>query len=804
MRKKMTSTIAQDIKRGQGRASWVPVLALTPLLGALPAHQTVAQEGGQRVTGLEEIVVTARRRDESLQDVPVTVNVVTTEMLEDMNIRRLEDLDSLVAGLTLNDDPLAANASLRGVRFDAFSSGNNPTVEFYLNDAPAVSSLAMQSMFDIGMVEVLRGPQGTLRGRASPSGSILLTTRRPDLQEFGADIDLTVTNKGGENARAAVNIPIVENVLALRIAGFKEENRLNHVKSIRSGDRAGLESDGWRVSLRYEPVDNFSVNLMHQRLETENNNLAWLESANIKDPSLPDSPIFIKAGDRRSLQRSLSWGVQEMDRTNLEVQWDIAGIQINYSGSLAEQLQDRKDQPDAVGFYSEDYPQVLRELGQEVLGDTDSVTHELRFSGEINDRVSYIFGALYQDFESVNNLRQFTPVFMGGTAPDNFLTAVITPVQATNYTTEKSFFGNITYQFTDATELSLGARYIDYEVETGTFVSGNRIGGLTDDWTTSVYVASLSHRLSDDLMTYVSLGTSWRPGISAIGNTNVARTPREEGFITLGPEESESIELGIKSSWLDNRLRVNAAVFYQDFDDYPYRSPAGVSYVNTDGAGIETVGGFNFVSPLALETYGLELDASWQITERWSLSGTYSWVRGTMDGNIACNDYFPTDGKPDSSSGNPPLTVEQIRAATGGDNLATCAVEMRSHDTPVWSTSLRSEYEFPLVNELSAYVRGQVNIYGDSKGDPTNPRDDLSSYGLLNLYAGVRGPDRQWEVMGYVKNVFDTQRRANWGGSPINTSVRDVIAGNVNIVSDYRSVSLTAPREAGLNVRYNF
>src|SRR5690606_17389777 len=151
-------------------------------------------------------------------------------------------------------------ASMRGVRFDAFASGNNPSVEFYLNDVLMGSNVAMNSMFDIGMIEVLRGPQGTLRGRASPSGSIIMTTKRPDLERFTGDIDITATDEGGENIRGGISIPIIEDMLAVRLAGFVEENRINHARSFRTGERAKMENDGWRVSVRFEPTDSLAIN----------------------------------------------------------------------------------------------------------------------------------------------------------------------------------------------------------------------------------------------------------------------------------------------------------------------------------------------------------------------------------------------------------------------------------------------------------------------------------------------------------------------------------------------------------------
>ena len=152
---------------------------------AAPAPAAAATNAPAAQIG--EVIVQARRRDERLQDVPLVVNAVTNKQLDQLNIRDMKDIAPIVPGLTLtnNANGIGSVATLRGVNFDVNSSGNNGTVEFYLNDEPITSDVVLQSMYDIGQIEVLRGPQGTLRGRASPSGSITVTTQRPDLYSFG-------------------------------------------------------------------------------------------------------------------------------------------------------------------------------------------------------------------------------------------------------------------------------------------------------------------------------------------------------------------------------------------------------------------------------------------------------------------------------------------------------------------------------------------------------------------------------------------------------------------------------------------
>src|SRR4051812_10948496 len=158
---------------------------------APPAAPAAAAPAPEEAT-LGEIVVTARRRTESLQEVPQTVNAVTSESLQKLNIRQFQDVQSVVPGLSLatTSSGFQNSASLRGVSFEV-NTGAQPTVAFYLNDAPVQLSFIFQSLFDIGQVEVLKGPQGTTRGISAPSGAITITTHKPDLSDFGGYVDLT-------------------------------------------------------------------------------------------------------------------------------------------------------------------------------------------------------------------------------------------------------------------------------------------------------------------------------------------------------------------------------------------------------------------------------------------------------------------------------------------------------------------------------------------------------------------------------------------------------------------------------------
>lgn len=793
-----TTPLARAIAKiniGGQAAAMAALLVCNPMSAS--AQDTTLSD--RQMGMLEEVVVTARRKDESIQDVPLTVNVVTAEALDNLNIRKFEDLSAVVAGLSLSEDYIAPSASVRGVRFDTYASGFNPTVEFYLNDAPIVALAAMQAMFDVGQIEVLRGPQGTLRGRASPSGSITITSRRPVLNEFEGYVDATATNQGKENYQAAINIPLIEDKMALRVAGYYEENEGTQVKSLTSGVESKVRGEGWRVSLLMQPTDNLSINLMTQQMTPKRWQVAQLESAFLYDPSLPVSSPILKASDRKGMQDNATYFNQVLERTNAEVQWELDTFQVNYAGSYTEQFVEYEGAEDAGDYWGPNSDERLASFGSDQITTSRGYSHELRLQSTeplFDGLVDWVVGGMYKYDTSPTELTRKTAVFMGG----QLLQLAETPIIRGPESWEKSVFGNLTFYLTDDLELSVGGRHISFESESLMSVSGIILSDTEDQWSHNIYSASLKYQFTDDLMAYVSYGSSWRPGVEAVGNFSLAQTPLERGFIKLDPETSDSFEVGMKSTWLDNRLQLNVAAYYQEFDNYPYRvGGAGVHHVSTDADGTESTKRFNFVAASEVKVHGVEIDSTLEITENWTAGLVFSWSKGELqDATVPCDPY----------GGRVP-SVADIRVASGGDNLATCLANSRTDFAPLWTSTLQSQYNFQL-GALDAYLRGMVTLYGDSQNDPGNPLDDVDSYNIFNLYAGVKDPEGKWEVMFYGKNLANTERVLNRDSSPESVDFTNIsfnpglVRESVNGVTPWRSVSITPPREFGVNVRYNF
>lgn len=766
---------------------------------------------------ISDIIVTARRRDESAQDVPLVINAVTGEDIEKLNLRNFNDVQNLVPGLSLSNvsNGTGGNASLRGVNFDVNASGFNSTVEFYQNDAPIQAGLILQSMYDVGQVEVLRGPQGTLRGRAAPSGSITVTTRKPDLFEVGGYVSATGNDIGTINLNGGLGIPIIEGVAAIRVAGIWDENDGDRVTTINGGiDRRDpyQRTKGGRISARIEPFDALTLEGSYQTMDKVLRTFDQVESFSLTNPAAAQSPVLIRARDRLSILDAPRTVHQNMDVYNWQAQLAFAGQRLIYVGQHYALDLKSFSPADSANFFQN------FEFGQQLETHARATSHEIRQQNEewVLGLFDYVIGFFDNKTSSPSDLVNQTPVvlppFLGG----RIVTVAQTPVARTGKSHEQSFFGNVTVHIGGRTEISGGLRHIDYHNE-GSLDIANRgtIPDPTVDESTIIYTASIKYNLSDDLMVYAATGSSWRPPINVIGDFSVAKSALESSFLNLPPEKSKSYEIGFKSSLFDKRLRLNVTAYHQDYKNYPYRAPTGTYYVNyaaTVTGGVvtvtPTVSQFNFVAAVPVKVNGVEADISFAASDNWDIGAVASYARGKIrDGLIPCTD-LNGDGIPDPVGSAP--TLAALQAAVASNNLSSCRATQRSSFQPPFSVTLQSEYRADLSSVAQAFLRGLFSFQGNSQADPTNAFDDVDSYGLLNLHTGLRDQEGQWELSLFVKNAFNVQKALS-RTSPQTTSYQALTpptfrtTAAVTATSTYVGItSMTPPREFGLSLRYAF
>jgi len=200
-------------------------------------------------TALEEVVVTAQKRAESVQDIPATVNVITGDVLKDFNAFSLLDLEALTAGLQIDSfTGRSGRMTLRGINFNP-NSAAEAAVTTYWNQAIVDSNAIFQQLFDVERIEVLRGPQGTLAGRTSPAGAINIHTARPNLDATEGEVRATFTDNDGINTQLAGSLPLIPGRLAVRVAGVFDESDMDEIVNVLSGDTSATETKAGRLSL---------------------------------------------------------------------------------------------------------------------------------------------------------------------------------------------------------------------------------------------------------------------------------------------------------------------------------------------------------------------------------------------------------------------------------------------------------------------------------------------------------------------------------------------------------------------------
>jgi iron complex outermembrane recepter protein len=831
---------------------------------ATPAAADVVDDTGELAPG-NEIIVSARRRQESVQDVPQTVNVVTSAQIDKLNLRSFTEIASVVPGLTLTPGAsFGSSATLRGVAFSPEASGNNPTVEFYINDAPISSNFVFQSLFDVGQFEVQRGPQGTLRGRASPSGSIVFNTRRPDLDEAGLVVNGTLTDIHAQKLDVAINVPIIKDVLGVRLAGVDDESQgSGRVFTIKQLTQPQFNPDplrhtkSLRASVLFEPTDWITAGFMYQTLNTRSKSYAQVQSLCLVTGAAcapTATQPTIRPFDRLSVEDQGGAFVQQHDVYVANVDVRFAGQQLSYVGAYNKQDFNAFGTTDAGDFFSapafsivarpfanppaafepvcssENRRTKLTPTTGEFYQCTHTIakreSHELRLASQ--ERVAgifdYVIGALYDKnggkgplfgLDATLNLVQETPIVGFGRI---FLVNATPIVRTGGESTEKSVFGNLTAHIGENLELSGGLRHIHYKANPNFLaISGgtpNFIAG--DNENKTVYTASAKYQFTPDMMVYANVGSSFRPGPRAIGNfstgpepTRSGPTARELAFSNLPPETSTSYEVGAKTSFFDRRARLNVALYRQDFKNFVFRGP-GVTYrtFSLQGpAGAQLaqpgVGGFNFVSPVPVRVNGAELEASYQILERWSLGLNASYADGKIrNGTIACND-FDQNGIPDAVGQFPtPANAAALNAVLpAGQNLSLCPnYNSRASFSSKFSANVQSELGFDVTENMGGFVRGLYNFLGKNVNDPNNGFDDVGAFGLLNLYAGLRDSDGGWEISVFGKNILREREVLSTTGVPLSTNVQG-FAGSTRMNGVYVPVSVTAPREFGITAR---
>jgi outer membrane receptor protein involved in Fe transport len=749
---------------------------------------------------LEEVIVTAQKREQTQQDIAATVNVVTGDVIDNFAVFNFSDIEQLTAGISLTTiNSRNSNISMRGITTDP-ESGSDSAVQVYFNDVSVREDVAFTQLYDLARIEVLRGPQGAVQGRTSPAGAIKMITQQPNMSIVEGYIQTSFSDNDGFNGQFASSLPLIENELAIRVSAVYDENNGSDEENLTTGLNSTKRASSGRLSVAWEPTDTFSALLTTQ----------YLDRSTADDPkilvgsdSLGTRPT-LKASDRTALAQTDDFDTLVYKLASLELNWDVLGHQLTSISGKQDSTKPGRLENDRAFYQPElNGPLVVGNLNtfQETNTAVDSFSQEFRLSSVDNDTWDYMVGAFYnkQDtttsFESWNAATIPIPV-IGGTV--NLLAGGSVPVNREDF----AIFTFNTVRLTDNLAMDIGLRYqkvnrfnlTDVDLlEIGQVAVIPALADLVVDGIAATFPISaisdedsrtsstattgsftVRYDLDADISLYSSYSRSFRAGgISIIPDQNVG-VIEAAGQLKYDDETSDAIEFGMKGRFWDGRATANVAIYLQKFDGLISRN-IGLQARTVDGSGsFDIPGGLTYNADATMQ--GIEIDGQVLLSERWSAGGAFSYNESEYDDGAQ---------SPCSSAG------ELLTCDIGGDRIA---------GQPKLSFSLNSEYFIPL-DSVELYVRGLYKYTGDIINSSaisglTNAREKFDSYDTINLFTGVRAENGQWDVSLWAKNLLDEEALL----TEIPSDTYDIAASG----GSYVSPTLIPERTIGLTARYNF
>ncbi len=714
----------------------VVVLTLQPEL-------VVAKEEN---TGIEEIVVTALRRETTLQETPISITALGAKDLENLGADDFLDFVGFVPGLSVRDNgPGQTRPIIRGI----FGPGEAQVGVYFdetpVTGAPGTSNSAGRfspeiKPVDVNRIEVLKGPQGTLYGGGSMGGTLRIIYNQPDSTDFSSKISVEASSveKGGSGFQgsAMVNIPLVEDVLALRLVGYKRDDP-GFIDNVTLGleDINSVETTGARAALRWTPNDNFTASATIYYQDQEVGGGFHI------NPSLGDDDPVTDIGAQEPF----------LDKTklyNITLSNDFGWTNAVYSYSFFDR--------DAEFFFFNDFsgvpfPPLLSRQPQP----SDASTHELRFSSNSESNWDWTIGLFKQDRDSFAESRVTMPDANG-----NEPAGTSNPGDFFFYRTvgasleQQAIFGELSYHFSDKLVGTFGARYFDFE-SSSTVVNITSVTGVPIvpqvaqrtryNETGETIKLHLAYDLNDDILLYAQFAQGFRAGGANQNSSSIVITDPSVGGIpeAFSSDSVDSLELGFHSQWLDGLVTLNGAIYQMDWDDIQVdqRSASGL-FAYLDNAG-------------GAEVKGLELELSANVTADFHITSGISLINAEL-----------TDATPFNRS-NIINGVRSTRSGVSGDELP---------NVPDFTWNIAMEYEWDISDNLKGSASLSANYAAETHSDfhPTlllpdvsnpgqlvdtdvaNPfySDEQGGYAIVDFRVGV-AVENDWSATFFVENITD-------------------------------------------------
>ena len=713
------------------RASFTSLLSAALLLSGTVFGTYASAE----TAVLEEIVVTARKRAESIQDVPVAVSAIDKE-LKQANVRRLEDIQNFSPNLVIGRTPgIASGAaiSIRGVSSSESDKSFDPAIGVMMDGMflGTASGVLLQN-FDIERIEVLRGPQGTLFGK-NTTGGIINIIRGTVTKEWGADINATLGDHGRQDLKAVVNMPLGENA-GLKVFGASIESD-GFIRNRTLGrDVGGDDIATYGFAALWEPTDNLELKLHYERFNDDSEQGAYHNRNTPAELTCTLELIGLSAGANGCLATTLddednnsANGTNDSDNQYdtfiATVNWDFENFLLTYIGTSRDMDEENNQHFDGS---------AADLLDMRFFNDWHQISHELRVTSQFSDDFEFVAGLYYWDVDydqrwDVAHLHHQLSNL--GVIPVPLSPTTLSSNGQEQSTESTALFFSADWHLAEDWTLNFGARWTQEEKD---FIGGN--GGVfydpaagdpipalldpaafSDKWTEITPKLGLRYQPSDQLMVYGSYSEGFKSGGFFGRQANFNIDP------TYEPEYVDNWELGFKSTLLEGRMILNGAVFLSDYEDKQESI-----LVPIDLSNVATV----VRNAAVLELFGVELEAMFQISEAWFVRASYGYIDAEYDSYLA---------------------------DINGDGIVTDNSGLRSRRTPENTFGLTTNYTVPLgEGELSAQLSYRWTDEQETVAD--NSRNQLDAIDDLSATVSYSWNEGKYRATLFGRNITDERQ----------------------------------------------
>ena len=757
--------------------------AMVGLFAAAGGASSAMAQGDEAATAqgrIDEIIVTANKREQSLQDTAMSISALSGDTIDKRGLVGMDDYLRTIPGVSFQDRGAGQNSIvMRGI--SANPQTDNEAVGVYFNETP-ISGLSNAGngggagnldikMVDIERVEVLRGPQGTLYGSGSMGGTVRMIPEKPNLDNLEGSITARFSNtgeKGGDNTmiQGVINIPVVEDRLAVRGVAYRFDNS-GYIDNIAASDdpavdallgsarsfggtgldRNDIGSDeytGFRLAALWNPTDVVDLSLSYINQEIEQ--FGWPE-VNLDLGEFQQARLPVRDGRSEGLSNEV----------------EIVNLLLNLTTSWGKFTS-------ASSWI--DYDQLSRfDLGlfgvpadAEGKKKVDNFVQELRFSSSFDGPFQVLGGIYYENRESS---RDFTNLFTGDPSFEDAVIALFAspPLPDTFFAhqvfvedvEQKALFGELSYQVTDRFEVTFGGRYFDYTQHapvTSTGIFGEESSSQTNEDTGSTYKINLSYSYDDDILFYGQWAEGFRLGApqtplpsfcDSDANGLIELPDGSEIAISdnVAPDELENYELGVKTSLANNRVIFNASIYRINWNAIPVQTTLACGFAAIINAGES-------------KSEGLELESQLLLTNSMRLNLGASFNEATL-----------TEDAPGLGAG-----------AIDGADLPGSAD---------FNFFAGLEYEFTISNN-KAFARIDYSYVGEYFSNFSEMGQNAGNYSMVNVKTGASFDNLNVDL--FINNLTNTNKYT-W---------------TENFFSQFgfsRAYQLR-PRTIGLNLRYRF